>query len=115
MYPAWRYHATLPACIVQGPDEDDALGPDWANNPAGPFPGDKPVKVAKAPAEAPVFAPGENEAADALAGYVPPVDPNAEDAPPVTKVKRRRKSAKAKRIAATKAEKAARKAAAAEE
>lgn len=33
-YPAWRYHRSLPAKIVQTAKEDAALGPDWADTPA---------------------------------------------------------------------------------
>jgi hypothetical protein len=33
-YPTWRYHASLPARIVNGPEEDAALGPEWADTPA---------------------------------------------------------------------------------
>lgn len=35
LYPSWRYHATLPARIVETPEESDALGPGWANTPGG--------------------------------------------------------------------------------
>ena len=33
-YPAWRYHATKPAVIVQNEAESDALGDEWADTPA---------------------------------------------------------------------------------
>lgn len=32
-YPAWRYHATLPAHIVETAEEDEALGEGWYNHP----------------------------------------------------------------------------------
>lgn len=34
LYPSWRYHATHPARIVRSPDEDTALGAEWASSPA---------------------------------------------------------------------------------
>jgi hypothetical protein len=33
-YPKWMYHATLPACVVQDPIEQEELGDDWAETPA---------------------------------------------------------------------------------
>jgi hypothetical protein len=33
-YPSWRFHRTLPPCIVADPDADDALGEGWAMTPA---------------------------------------------------------------------------------
>ena len=33
-YPKWMYHRTLPAVIVQDPDEEAALGPGWASHPS---------------------------------------------------------------------------------
>jgi hypothetical protein len=33
-YPAWRYHRTAPAVIVNSPVEDAALGEGWADTPA---------------------------------------------------------------------------------
>ena len=32
-YPAWRYHATQPARIVESVEEDLKLGQGWFNNP----------------------------------------------------------------------------------
>jgi hypothetical protein len=34
MFPSWRYHRTLEACIVADPLEDEALGDGWADTPA---------------------------------------------------------------------------------
>jgi len=34
MFPTWRYHRTLPACIVATPEADEALGAEWADTPA---------------------------------------------------------------------------------
>jgi len=33
-FPSYRYHATLKPCLVQSPEESDALGPEWADSPA---------------------------------------------------------------------------------
>lgn len=33
-YPKWLYHATEPPRIVAGPDEQAALGAEWAETPA---------------------------------------------------------------------------------
>ena len=33
LFPSWRYHKTLPACIVQNPEEEAALGLGWRNTP----------------------------------------------------------------------------------
>lgn len=33
-YPTWRYHATKDPCVVYTPEEDDALGEEWADSPA---------------------------------------------------------------------------------
>jgi len=33
-YPKWMYHRTEPARLVQDPDEEGALGGDWAETPA---------------------------------------------------------------------------------
>lgn len=33
-YPKWLYHRTLPAVIVNNPDEHKALGDGWAESPA---------------------------------------------------------------------------------
>lgn len=35
-YPKWKYHASETACIVEDRDEEDALGEQWYDNPAGP-------------------------------------------------------------------------------
>lgn len=34
LYPSWRFHATLPACIVNTPEEAAALGEGWEQSPA---------------------------------------------------------------------------------
>jgi hypothetical protein len=39
-YPAWRYHPTKPAVIVQNEAESDALGDEWADTPAAFAPKD---------------------------------------------------------------------------
>lgn len=33
-FPAWRYHRTEPAVIVNTPEEEAALGEGWADSPA---------------------------------------------------------------------------------
>jgi hypothetical protein len=33
-FPKWKYHATKDAVIVSNPDEESALGDDWADTPA---------------------------------------------------------------------------------
>lgn len=33
-YPKWMYHRTEAARLVQDPDEESALGSDWAETPA---------------------------------------------------------------------------------
>ena len=33
LYPAWRYHATQPARMVESVEADKALGDGWYNNP----------------------------------------------------------------------------------
>lgn len=33
-YPKWKYHRTLPPCIVDGPYAEGALGEGWADTPA---------------------------------------------------------------------------------
>ena len=35
-YPKWKYHAKKPACIVEDREEEDELGEEWYDNPAGP-------------------------------------------------------------------------------
>ena len=37
LYPSWRYHVSGTSCIVQTPDGEAQLGPNWAMSPAGPF------------------------------------------------------------------------------
>jgi hypothetical protein len=37
-YPSWRFHATLPAVVVNDEKEDQALGPEWAASPAAFLP-----------------------------------------------------------------------------
>lgn len=39
-YPSWRYHATMPACIVHDPEAEAALGPGWCDSPAVDVPQD---------------------------------------------------------------------------
>ncbi len=34
LYPKWKYHRTLPACVVPDPQAEAALGEGWANTPA---------------------------------------------------------------------------------
>jgi len=34
IFPSWRYHASLPACIVADQAESDALGAGWYDSPA---------------------------------------------------------------------------------
>jgi hypothetical protein len=34
LYPKWMYHRTLPPVLVQDPDEQAALGDEWAVTPA---------------------------------------------------------------------------------
>lgn len=48
-FPAWKYHVTLPAVIVQTPAEAEALGPDWYDHPD-----QCPAPVAYVPLEPPV-------------------------------------------------------------
>lgn len=45
-YPSWRYHATEEARIVKSAEEDDALGPGWADTPAA-FYQESPVESAE--------------------------------------------------------------------
>lgn len=33
-FPKWMYHRTEAAVIVDDPDQQEALGPDWAEHPA---------------------------------------------------------------------------------
>ncbi|HCE10681.1 MAG TPA: hypothetical protein DEQ40_19135 [Oxalobacteraceae bacterium] len=33
-FPSWRYHRTLAPVLVNDPDEDVALGKEWADTPA---------------------------------------------------------------------------------
>jgi hypothetical protein len=33
-FPSYRYHRSLAPVIVHNPDQDDALGSDWADTPA---------------------------------------------------------------------------------
>ncbi len=33
-YPAWRYHRTMPACLVDTAEADARLGDEWADTPA---------------------------------------------------------------------------------
>jgi len=33
-YPKWLYHRNLAPRIVNGPEEEAALGPEWAQSPA---------------------------------------------------------------------------------
>lgn len=55
-YPSWRYHATLPARIVQNQDESNALGAEWSDAPwdtvvpASELPADDPTPVVILPA-----------------------------------------------------------------
>ena len=45
-YPAWRFHKTLPARIVQNAAEADALGEGWVERPDQvdvPPPADPPI------------------------------------------------------------------------
>ena len=44
-YPSWRYHTVNPACIVNTPEEEEALGEGWFDSPA------KVNKVVEASAE----------------------------------------------------------------
>lgn len=48
-FPKFKYHATLEPVIVQDPEEEAALGTEWADSPAGPFSsaGDDPTQAAK--------------------------------------------------------------------
>jgi hypothetical protein len=62
-YPKWLYHRTEAARLVQDPDEESALGAEWAETPAAfaeqathfpgvskmvvPGPGDAPEKTRK--------------------------------------------------------------------
>jgi hypothetical protein len=49
-YPAWRYHATLPAKIVATAEEDAALDESWVDSPAKlPEPDDDKLKRRSAP------------------------------------------------------------------
>ena len=34
MFPKWKYHLTKPPVVVNTPDEERALGSDWADSPA---------------------------------------------------------------------------------
>jgi hypothetical protein len=49
-YPSWRFHRTLPPCIVADPDADDALGDEWADTPAAFLEDAKPAQKPAAPA-----------------------------------------------------------------
>lgn len=37
-YPKWKYHATLPACLVHNTKEELRLGEAWGDAPADPEP-----------------------------------------------------------------------------
>ena len=47
VYPAWRYHKTEPAVIVNNPDEDAQLGDGWADTPAAFIDDSAPAKKGK--------------------------------------------------------------------
>lgn len=50
-YPAWRYHRTLPARIVNDPIEEQELGEGWADRPSAfrePAPEEGPAVPAAA-------------------------------------------------------------------
>lgn len=34
VYPKWKYHRTLPPCVIDGPVAEAALGEGWADTPA---------------------------------------------------------------------------------
>jgi hypothetical protein len=36
-YPRWKHHAALSARLVDNPDEEAALGPDWSDRPQQPM------------------------------------------------------------------------------
>jgi hypothetical protein len=45
-FPKWLYHRSRPAVIVNDPEEEDMLGPGWADTPAafeGPAPEPTPA------------------------------------------------------------------------
>jgi len=62
-YPAWRYHATLPATIVADEAADKALGKGWF---------DSPTKVTAPPVATQVPAPPPPPAATQLPAEEPP-------------------------------------------
>ena len=62
LYPAMRYHRTLPPVIVKDAEEEAALGPEWAKTPAAFYePVAEPAAVKPEPA-APVVAKKEKKA-----------------------------------------------------
>jgi len=51
-YPAWRYHATEPAVVVENAEADERLGDGWFDSPALTKPA-KAAKKTEEPAEEP--------------------------------------------------------------
>jgi hypothetical protein len=45
-YPAWRFHATDPACVVEDEAADQALGEGWVDSPGKLPTGTSPTAVA---------------------------------------------------------------------
>lgn len=74
-FPAWRFHASLPARIVHSMQEADALGAGWVESPAQlPAPGGSgstPGRPAPLPAEAHMPAEGHERPTPDETGLLP--------------------------------------------